>query len=277
MPQFMSFDYQQLIITRPRGQADQLISALKACVKHAFDNSEKLQSAKNTKLAITHIPLIAIEPKSFTYPELSAFDGIIFISQHAVSHFINQLKPPSLASLTQTELYAVGSSTAAKITQLTHFSANYPQNMHSEGLLAMPRLQNVTNQKWLIVKGEGGRPLIQETFVKRGALVKELDVYRRCAPKTMHQQLQNQSSKHNLWLVSSEYALNHLSLLSKQLITGEKTHPIQQDISVITSSDRLSFIAKQKGFKIVAQSAGASDAQLVECVKNLIANRKSIA
>jgi uroporphyrinogen-III synthase len=54
-----------------------------------------------------------------------------------------------------------------------------PETANSEGLLALPELQDVTGKCVLLVKGEGGRDLLRATLAARGAVVRALEVYRR--------------------------------------------------------------------------------------------------
>ncbi len=117
----------------------------------------------------------------------SGIDKIIFISANAVQGFLNSpfysdylkaLTSPA-ASVT---LYAIGRATQqygiAHQLPLTILSKT---EFDSESLLAHPVMQSVNQASILIVKGQGGRTLLEETLKERGAKVQSLEVYQRIA------------------------------------------------------------------------------------------------
>ena len=53
------------------------------------------------------------------------------------------------------------------------------ERFDSEGLLAHPRLQNLTGQRVLTIKGLGGRELLEQVLEQRGADVTACAVYER--------------------------------------------------------------------------------------------------
>ena len=238
----LSNEVNQIIVTRPFGQADSLINQLKAAVAE--------------KIVVNHLPLIQINSLPFDPPETDRLDGVIFISSNAVSVYFAH------ATLPQVPLFAVGNNSASELQHRSGQAVKFPTQMNSEGLLKLPELTQVENQSWLIVKGEGGRKTLYDTLTSRGASVMELDVYQRKLPDFNTQQAIYEAQFNNpVWLVTSADALNHLFRILG--LMEKKKH----QTPVIVSSERLATLAKQKGFTILAQSAGASETQLVQCVK----------
>lgn len=74
--------------------------------------------------------------------------------------------------------FAVGASTA-RILQDVGIKVIVPTEARTEGLLALPQLNNVTNKSIIIMKGFGGRELLYDTLLARGAQVEEWEVYKR--------------------------------------------------------------------------------------------------
>ena len=74
--------------------------------------------------------------------------------------------------------FAVGASTG-RILQNAGLVAIVPQEARTEGLLALPQLNHVVNQSIIIMKGFGGRELLHDTLLSRGAKVVEWEVYKR--------------------------------------------------------------------------------------------------
>jgi uroporphyrinogen-III synthase len=74
--------------------------------------------------------------------------------------------------------FAVGASTG-RIILNAGLAVVVPQEARTEGLLALPQLNNVVNHSIIIMKGFGGRELLHDTLVARGAKVTEWEVYKR--------------------------------------------------------------------------------------------------
>jgi uroporphyrinogen-III synthase len=75
---------------------------------------------------------------------------------------------------------AIGKATAHALNATGHRVALTPTGTSdSESLLAMPQLRHMAGQRVLIVRGRGGRELLHDTLVARGAEVAYADVYER--------------------------------------------------------------------------------------------------
>ncbi|MFT6778003.1 MAG: uroporphyrinogen-III synthase [Paraglaciecola sp.] len=74
--------------------------------------------------------------------------------------------------------FAVGASTGL-IIQSAGLEVVVPQEARTEGLLALPQLNRVVNRSIIIMKGFGGRELLHDTLVTRGAKVTQWEVYKR--------------------------------------------------------------------------------------------------
>jgi len=74
--------------------------------------------------------------------------------------------------------FAVGASTG-HILRVTGFNVVVPKEYRTEGLLALPQLTQVVNQSIIIMKGFGGRELLRDILISRGAKVAEWEVYKR--------------------------------------------------------------------------------------------------
>ena len=107
--------------------------------------------------------------------EEQRYDLIIFVSANAVRYGAAQL-----GAHRDLTLAAVGPATLRALHQAGLRVAILPDgSFDTEGLLAHPRLQNLTGQRVLIIKGEGGRELLETALTQRGAAVSSLSVYRR--------------------------------------------------------------------------------------------------
>jgi len=111
--------------------------------------------------------------------ELENFDVIIFTSANAVRFGASLLDQKR-----GLELAAIGPATARALNQAGYRVAIQPlESFDTEGMLAHPRMEHVSGHRILIIKGTGGRQLLQQEFERRGAAVVSADVYER-APST---------------------------------------------------------------------------------------------
>jgi len=162
----------KLVVTRPREQAAQLV--------------QRIEQAGGMPLLF---PLLEIAPvqDAATLREqvarLAQFQLAIFISPNAVKYGTEAIRaagefPPDLRVAT------VGQGSAKALKELGISSVIAPvERFDSEGLLALPELQNVTGWRVMIFRGDGGRELLGETLGARGATVEYAACYRRSKPK----------------------------------------------------------------------------------------------
>jgi len=152
-----------VVLTRPEG-----------------DNT-RLQAALAAQHYDVHIqPLLKIAPFSESElrdpPELRGDDVCIFISANAARMGL----PTLMGGLVEQRIVslAVGPRTAAVI-EAEGLPVVTPKQMDSEGLLALPELEQVKGRRVIIVKGEGGREALAQELEAREAQVEEYVCYRR--------------------------------------------------------------------------------------------------
>tara|TARA_B100000676_G_scaffold306667_1_gene363419 strand:+ start:900 stop:1679 length:780 start_codon:yes stop_codon:yes gene_type:complete len=150
-----------VIVTRPRHQADALLEALASAGAHAIS-----------------FPTIRIAPRSVTTSPGDDFDAVIFVSVNAVQH-------GSWVASTRTAsapVIAVGAATAAAL--LDHgVVAQTPAEANSEGVLAMPAIRALhAGMRVLLVRGVGGRATLPVGLRARSIEVVVAEVYERQCP-----------------------------------------------------------------------------------------------
>ncbi|MBP8220683.1 MAG: uroporphyrinogen-III synthase, partial [Aeromonadaceae bacterium] len=125
-------------------------------------------------------PLLQIQPGRQLAQLASALprhDLLIAVSSHAVEQATAWLTVQGLA-WPQLPTLAVGATTAAS-WQESGVQPQVPQDERSEGLLALPALNEVQGKQILILRGDGGREFLAEQLRARGALVDYCECYRR--------------------------------------------------------------------------------------------------
>ncbi|HET7832268.1 MAG TPA: uroporphyrinogen-III synthase [Gallionella sp.] len=162
----------KIVVTRPRDQAVQL--------------AQRIEQAGGVPLLF---PLLDIEavPDNPTLQQqiarLDQFNLAIFISPNAVHYGMaaihaNGHLPRHL------KIATVGQGSARALRGLGVAEVIAPvERFDSEGLLALPELQQVAGWRILIFRGNGGRELLGETLRARGATVEYACCYQRSKPQ----------------------------------------------------------------------------------------------
>lgn len=130
--------------------------------------------------SIKKLPTLCIEP----LPQIQSLDShlentdvILFTSQNAVTHLHRQTPLPR----PDQQVHAIGPATKAALNQLNqtvHLEPAAPFTSESY----LNHLASFPPQRILIVKGEGGRDLIENQLSEQGWEVHTADVYRRSIP-----------------------------------------------------------------------------------------------
>lgn len=122
-------------------------------------------------------PLLAIVDR------LADFDLAVFISPNAVDKAMNVIAargglPSGL------RVAAVGKGSARELRRFGAAEVLVPQGrFDSEGLLELPDLQNMAGKRVVIFRGDGGRELLGDALVARGASLTYAECYRRSRPR----------------------------------------------------------------------------------------------
>jgi len=156
-----------VLVTRPESQAAELTRLLTGSGAEVF-----------------HLPTLqtracaALPSLRASLGPLDRYRFIVFMSANAVRHGAMLLE--GLAGL---PLAAVGPATAAALAAAGHAVTLMPERgFTSEHLLECAPMQAIAGARILIVRGAGGRDVLGDTLVARGAQVTYADVYERaCA------------------------------------------------------------------------------------------------
>jgi uroporphyrinogen-III synthase len=245
-----------VLVTRPPGQGQALATALQ-------------QQGFRPVLQ----PLIEIEVMGEPSPQqrsilldLDTYQHIVFVSANAIRHgmeWIENFWPQLPIGI---HWYTVGKSSASLLQAYGLTVLQPGGEMSSEALLQLPHLQEVSGQRILLVKGEGGRTLIQAQLEQRGARVETLCCYRRRCPSLgageLGQLLDSQDFT-ALLISSGEGLLNLVSLL------GGRSPELAREISLVVPGNRVATMAHELGFVRVITADNASDEAMLQALKTI--------
>lgn len=156
---------------------------------------------------------------------------------------------------------AVGAGTSRALARAGAGKVASPGRMDSEGLLAMPQLQDIQGLDVGLVTAPGGRGVIAATLARRGARVLRANVYQRvpvaASPRAVAALAALDAPA---WLLlSSGEALEHvLASLPPGALLGLRR------ASVAAASERLAALARAHGLQVGAVAASARVADMLE-------------
>ena len=196
---------------------------------------------------------------------LSNYQWLIFISANAVN-FAIKANNGKIDCFKQVSLVAIGKATEKALLSAGLEVDLLPDKSHSEGLLAMPEMADMTGKSCLIIRGESGRELLADNLKMRGATVEYLSVYQRCLPKIDVGNLSHllQINQLNVITITSGEALNNLFIMLKPSL-----HPILLTIPLVVISERIKQLALTIGFKNIAVSDYPSDDAIIDTIVKL--------
>jgi uroporphyrinogen-III synthase len=124
-----------------------------------------------------------LAPLAALIDRLDEFDLAIFISPNAVQKAMNLIRArrPLPERL---RVAAVGKGSARELRKFGLADVLVPASrFDSEALLDLPPLTDVAGKHIVIFRGEGGRELLGDTLVARGARIEYAECYRRARPQ----------------------------------------------------------------------------------------------
>ncbi|MBU3580390.1 uroporphyrinogen-III synthase [Polynucleobacter sp. 73C-SIWE] len=246
-----------IIITRPSGQARQLIEVL-------TNSIEQSGVAKRSLPEIVSLPLLTIVPKTddrladHMATALTDADLAIFVSPNAIECVMRLLERDwQEFSKKIIPVGVMGGS--SKLALQNHGIGQeknptpviIPQNNEqwdSEGL--WHELQALgwdwNHKKVIIFKGEGGREWLADTLVKAGATVEAISTYTRVPldlDNPAWHAIHEMDFSKSLWLLTSSEAVRYLGQ-----VLQDQFHQGLQSASALCSHHNIADAAEQVGF-----------------------------
>jgi uroporphyrinogen-III synthase len=229
-----------ILITRPSGREIHL----RRIIEQAGANVIHYPVFK-----ISPPPAVEIEHLEHLRAQLHRFDMAIFISPTAVeqSHFYFPVLPEQLT------IVSIGSKTTQVLQQLNINVDLEAPGHNTESLLQTAEFQlpEIQDKSILIFRGTGGRALLGDSLIDRGAQVNYVETYRRDIPQQSplsEQQLETL----NAITISSNEGLNNL-------VTLMQDPSLLINIPLVVPGQRAATLARQHGFKTIITAENATD------------------
>ena len=253
----------KIVVTRPRDQAVQL--------------AQRIEQAGGIPFLFPLLDIAAVQDTQTLYEQiarLAQFNLAIFISPNAVNYGIAAIRAagvtlPASLSLSvgrasarhvglqpDLQIATVGQGSAKALRELGIANVIAPtERFDSEGLLALPELQNIDGWRIMIFRGDGGREMLGDTLKARGATVEYAACYQRSKPQQDAQAWLD--AKPDAITVTSSEALGYLwEMLDDDARAALRETPI------FLPHARIAELAKQQGWQHVQITASGDDGLL---------------
>ena len=205
------------------------------------DASIDAEYYRNQGHSVTIVPLLQILPLP-PVGEVEHREGEgrpiwIFISKNAVRYF----PLPWREKVKDWRTFAVGPSTAQLLQEQGFQNVLAPSTQEgSEALLALPELQNVKDQSFVIVRGTEGRELLADTLRARGATVNYLPVYEARPTELTPAQLTQLRQPYDQIILTS------MPILKRALTLGISKHA-----GLLVLSHKMVEVAARQGWRVL--------------------------
>lgn len=243
----------RVLVTRPRPEGEDLC--------------EKIHAANGQAI---YLPTIEIQPLpgSSYQPEISQlaqYDWLIFVSPRAAIYFAHALRAMELSLPDKIQIAAIGANTADALRR-QHFSVSLipQQDWRTEGLLELPELQHIIGKHIAIIAGEGGRELLADTLIERGAKVTRIAVYRRVLPEMNVAEYIHFFRSHLIDIIVST-SIESVQNLVK--LIGDDNLEYLQSVTLLVVSERIAIYARDQGFKKVILAKDANHASILDVLR----------
>lgn len=242
-----------ILITRPHGRE-----------KHLRQLIEKAGGK------VIHYPVINIQPPPeldiqqllHLREQLHSFTMAIFISPTAVEQ--SQIYFPAIPE--HFTIISIGSKTTEALAQ-QNIQVDIEASAHdTESLLQDPAFQmpNIEGQRILIFRGSGGRALLGDSLIRRGAQVRYVETYHRELPP--HPPLtEQQIATIDAITISSNEGLDNL-------VTLMEDPSLLIDTPLVVPSPRAQTLARQHGFKKIITAQNATDEAAISALTDFFHN-----
>lgn len=186
----------------------------------------------------------------------SLHDDVLIFSSPAAVRYALALSP----CVTRAAVIAVGSGTASALRRHGVDAQVPASRQDSEGLLQLPSLRQPAGKRVALITAPGGRGLLQEQLVARGASLRETHVYGREAPRLNRRHIEAvlHLPATACVLLSSAEAIQYL----KERLPDEAWQRLCEATAIV-SSERIAAQARLSGFTRLHRAASAGQADLL--------------
>ncbi len=209
-----------------------------------------------------HFPTIIFAPPpdqaafEETIAQLGEQDWLLFVSPQAVRASVPAIRRAWPVLPESVQFAAVGAGTAKALDEAGYRVACMPDSeWSSEGLLDSDEFQDIEDKHIAVIRGEGGREILEKILRERGAEVISVVAHQRTVPamETNPYLPLLKDDKIDMIVCTSWEGVSNL----KQLF-GKAGWPALKRIPLIVISERIKALAEDAGFQTIWVASNAS-------------------
>jgi uroporphyrinogen-III synthase len=252
----------RVLVTRPAHQSDAIQARLTHLGAHCIP-----------------LPLLDIKPVcegddrfvliKHQIMNLDLYRMVICISPNAARialDWIDQYWPQLPVGI---DWFAIGKTTQAILAEVGIEASCSAKGFDSQAMLDMPHLEGVEGSKILILRGQGGRPTLEEGLSGRGASVEYANLYDRVCPDYDDSIIESriyQSAPDSILITSGE-ALSNFVTVAKGSKNQFSINPLL-NCTLVVPSKRIAELAKQQGFTKIMVAEGPADIAMANALQH---------
>ena len=242
-----------VLVTRPAPQAAGLVSRI-----------ERVGGETVRFPAIEIQPVDAASLRRRLPKALEFADLAIFISVNAANAVCTRLAEVDADIPDSCLVAAVGRATARRLEEAGIAVDLVPEGpQSSEGLLDLPEMQLLEDASVVILRGEGGRPLLGDTLRVRGATVTYVDCYRRGLPAAVPGPLLQRWRRGGIDIVTA----TSVQTVDNLMILLEEERSLLLDTPIVVVSERVAEHCSAQGWRgRIVVAADAGDEAIVKAI-----------
>jgi len=241
---------QRILVIRPSRQADQFIALL-----------------EQSGAQVSHTPVMSIEPivdgqsiKDLIL-EVDNFHKAICVSGNAAQLTLEWLDCYWPMMPEGIDFFAVGQQTAQILADGDISALSPSGRQNSEALLALPELQDLRDQRVIIFRGCGGREILGDTLIERGARVDYCELYKRVINPEQVLLARQQLPKNDCLVAHSGELLTAL---------GDQSGESGAETAVVVPSERVAEIARELGYNNIVSAENALPESMLAAVEKAL-------
>lgn len=196
---------------------------------------------------------------------LDEFDWAIFVSPNAVNKALNLIVKQRASLPPHLKIAVVGKGSADTLNKYGINEILTPtEHFDSEALLQLNELQDMHDKRVVIFRGNGGRQLLGDTLIQRGAILEYAECYRREKPSVDISSLLaawSQGEIHAVIITSSEGLHNLFDII------GSLGQQLLKLTPIFTVHERIAQTARDLELKKIVKAPSTGDEGLLESLQ----------
>jgi len=248
-----TLDGRSIVVTRPREQSLDLSASIKAAGGRAIQFP-----------ALTVVNAGDRRTLNALIDRLDQFDFAIFVSPTAVNRAMSLIRARRELP-TGLRIAAIGKGSARELRRFDVGEVLTPEHrFDSEGLLALAEFADLKGRSIVIFRGQGGRELLGNVLMERGATIEYAECYRRVRPSGDGSVLLKAWARGEIDAITVTSAESLRNLFD---MIGTLGRPFLRKTPLFVPHQRIAELARELGIATVVVTASGDAEMLADIIR----------